>query len=152
MPMYNNDLLLYICHLIEDHNLGVILSRLDDRHFRSRYLPQKKLIIINTNWWNPSEVPFMAAHELGHCINGDKGVMYYAHDYDWQEHDAFNRNDDAFKEDQADLYGLNLIWDYASSQGYTCEDPGEFMLQFGIPERLKKVVAKKFKSNNDLLF
>ena len=73
--MYNNDLLLYICHLIEDHNLGVILSRLDDRHFRSRYLPQKKLIIINTNWWNPSEVPFMAAHELGHCINGDKGEI-----------------------------------------------------------------------------
>ena len=94
----------------------------------------------------------MAAHELGHCINGDKGVMYYAHDYDWQEHDAFNRNDDAFKEDQADLYGLNLIWDYASSQGYTCEDPGEFMLHFGIPKRLKKVVAKKFESNNDLLF
>ena len=80
--MYNNDLLLYICHLIEDHNLGVILSRLDDRHFRSRYLPQKKLIIVNTNWWNPPEVPFMAAHELGHCINGDTGVMYYAHDYD----------------------------------------------------------------------
>lgn len=106
----------------------------------------------NTNWWNPPEVPFMAAHELGHYINGDKGVMYYAHDYDWQEHDAFNRNDDAFKEDQADLFGLNLIWDYASSQGYTCEDPGEFMLHFGIPERLKKVVAKKFKSNNDLLF
>lgn len=150
--MYNNDLLLYICHLIEDHNLGVILSRLDDRHFRSRYLPQKKLIIVNTNWWNPPEVPFMAAHELGHCINGDTGVMYYAHDYDWQEHDAFNRNDDAFKEDQADLYGLNLIWDYASSQVYTCEDPGEFMLQFGIPERLKKVVAKKFENSNDLLF
>ena len=95
---------------------------------------------------------FLAAHELGHHSNGDKGVMYYSHDYDWQEHDAFNINDDAFKEDQADLYGLNLIWDYASSQGYTCEDPGEFMLQFGIPERLKKVVAKKFESNNDLLF
>ena len=94
----------------------------------------------------------MAAHELGHCINGDKGVMYYAYDYDWQEHDAFNRNDDAFKEDQTDLYGLNLIWDYASSQGYTCEDPGEFMLHFGIPERMKKIVAKKFERNNDLLF
>ena len=26
------------------------------------------------------------------------------------------------------------------------------MLQFGIPERLKKVVAKKFESNKDLLF
>ncbi|EFJ70536.1 putative toxin-antitoxin system, toxin component [Lactobacillus paragasseri JV-V03] len=152
MPMYNNDLLIYICNLIDDHNLTYILSRLEDRHFRSRYLPKQKTIIINTNWWYPPEVPFMAAHELGHYINGDKGVMYYAHDYEWQKHDAFNRNDDAFKEDQADLYSLNLIWDYASSQGYICEDPGEFMLQFGIPERMKKIVAKKFESNNDLLF
>ena len=82
--MYNNDLLIYICNLIEDHHLSYILSRLEDRHFRSRYLPKQKTIIINTNWWYPPEVPFMAAHELGHHINGDKGVMYYDHDYKWQ--------------------------------------------------------------------
>lgn len=70
--MYNNDLLIYICNLIDDHNLTYILSRLEDRHFRSRYLPKQKTIIINTNWWYPPEVPFMAAHELGHYINGDK--------------------------------------------------------------------------------
>lgn len=26
MPMYNNDLLIYICNLIDDHNLTYILS------------------------------------------------------------------------------------------------------------------------------
>lgn len=147
-----NDLLNYICGLIWKHHLGVELCHLKDKHFRSRYLPSEKLIIINTNWWNRSEIPFMAAHELGHYINGDKGVMYYDHNYSYQEHDAINRNDDVFKESQADLYSLNLIWDYAASQGYTCEEPYEFMQQFGIPERMTNIVAKKFKDNNDLIF
>ncbi len=148
--MYNNDLLNYICNLIWRHNLGVELCHLNDNHFRSRYLPKDRLIIVNTNWWNESEIPFMAAHELGHYINGDKGVMYY--DTQSQPHDAINRDDDAFKEHQADLYGLNLIWDYASSHGYTCEEPGEFMQQFGIPERLHDDVSRKFESNDDLIF
>lgn len=150
--MYNNDLLIYICNLIEDHHLSYILSRLEDRHFRSRYLPQQKLIIINTNWWDKSEIPFMAAHELGHYVNGDLGVMYYEHTSIWDQHAAFNRNDDAYKEHQADLYALQVIWDFANFQGYTCEDPGEFMQQFKIPARMATSVLKKFKNSNDLLF
>ncbi|WP_338214917.1 ImmA/IrrE family metallo-endopeptidase [Lacticaseibacillus salsurivasis] len=37
----------------------------------------RRLIILNSNWPNKREMPFQAAHELAHVINGDVGTYYY---------------------------------------------------------------------------
>ena len=44
--MYNNDLLLYICHLIEDQGLGVILSRVETGIFPLGISPNRKLSLL----------------------------------------------------------------------------------------------------------
>lgn len=34
-------------------------------------------IFINRAWYNSKELPFAAAHEVAHVINGDAGTLYY---------------------------------------------------------------------------
>ena len=60
-----------------------------------------KRMVINLNWKNKKELPFIIGHEIGHFANGDSGKFYY-------------RNFNTPVEHQADLYSLNLIFDYAT--------------------------------------
>lgn len=73
-------------------------------------------------------------------MSGDPGLSYYCST-------TLTPN-----ERRADLFSLNLIFDYAARQ-YDCfDEPGIFMSQFGIPYRMKDDTYKLFKNNNDLLF
>ncbi len=40
--------------------------------------PSKHTIIINTNWHTKKELPLQIAHEIGHVLNEDEGVLYYS--------------------------------------------------------------------------
>lgn len=39
--------------------------------------PSKHAIVINSNWHNPQEICLQTAHEIGHVLNEDAGVLYY---------------------------------------------------------------------------
>lgn len=100
----------------------------------------RNLIIINTNWKNKSELPFIIGHEIAHLMDGDVGLSYYC------------GNALTSKEHHADLYSLNLIFDYATRQ-YDCfNEPSEFMRAYGIPVRMYDAVVELFRKHNDLLF
>ncbi|RHW48450.1 M48 family metalloprotease [Lactobacillus bombicola] len=96
-------------------------------------------MVINLNWRTKKELPFIIGHEIGHFANGDSGKFYY-------------RNFNTPVEHQADLYSLNLIFDYATRQ-YDCfDEPSEFMQAYGIPVRMYSDVADLFRKYDDLLF
>ena len=52
----------------------------------------------------------------------------------------------------ADLYSLNLIYDYASNQFGCFEEPVQFIQQYGITIRMLDDTCKLFKQNDDLIF
>lgn len=96
-------------------------------------------MVINLNWKNKKELPFIIGHEIGHFANGDSGKFYY-------------RNFNTPVEHQADLYSLNLIFNYASKQFCSFDEPGIFIEQFGIPYRMVEATYDLFRQNNDLIF
>lgn len=136
-----NDLIRYLFIFAFDHDIGVLLISTCEE-YNSLADKTKKTIIINTQWKNQNELPFIIGHEIGHIMNGDTNndIEYYCGSPITSE------------ERKADLYSLNLIYKYASSQFETFDEPGIFMEQFGIPYRMKGDVYRLFKENDDLVF
>ena len=133
------DLLKYLLKYAFDHGISCALIR-REQSYQSVALPDKKLIVINQNSKNKFELPFIIGHEIGHIMNGNvNGAFYCGKPVNSEER-------------KADLYSLNLIYKYASSQFETFDEPGIFMEQFGIPYRMKGDVFRLFKENDDLVF
>ncbi|WFD52966.1 IrrE N-terminal-like domain-containing protein [Lactobacillus phage P185] len=95
-------------------------------------------MVINLNWHNQSELPFIIGHEIGHFILGDKGVLYYS---------SFSGQNS--EEKSADLYSLNLLYNYACSRGQYFEEPGQFLSAYGIPFRMTDATKELFKRNDN---
>ncbi|MDF7683484.1 hypothetical protein PT287_08230 [Lactobacillus sp. ESL0679] len=134
-----NDLIQYLLNFALDQGFGVA-QLCEDEDYRSLADKSKQLIIININWRNKTELPFIIGHEIGHLIDGDYGLSHYC------------GTTLTSKERHADLYSLNLIFDYATRQ-YDCyEEPSQFMQAYGIPTRMYDAVVDLFRNNDDLLF
>ena len=133
------DLIKYLLKYAFDHGVSCALIQ-REQSYQSVALPDKKLIVINQNSKNKFELPFIIGHEIGHIMNGNvNGAFYCGKPVNSEER-------------KADLYSLNLIYKYASSQFETFDEPGIFMEQFGIPYRMKGDVYRLFKENDDLVF
>ena len=133
------DLVKYLLKYAFDHGISCALIQ-REQSYQSVALPDKKLIVINQNSKNKFELPFIIGHEIGHIMNGNvNGAFYCGKPVNSEER-------------KADLYSLNLIYKYASSQFETFDEPGIFMEQFGIPYRMKGDVYRLFKENDDLVF
>ncbi|QHJ84389.1 MAG: hypothetical protein [Bacteriophage sp.] len=133
------DLIKYLLKYAFDHGISCALIW-KEQDYQSVALPEKKLIVINQNCKNKYELPFIIGHEIGHIINGDDNEKFYC------------GNSINSEERLADLYSLNLIYDYASSQFDTFEEPIQFIQQYGIPERMFKDTVELFEQKNDLVF
>ncbi|GFO99732.1 hypothetical protein LHEH8_14880 [Lactobacillus helveticus] len=83
---------------------------------------QERKMYINTNWRNSNEIPFIIGHEIGHLMLGDQGIMYY---------ESFSGQNS--EEHSADLYSLNLIYNYSAKKGDSFQEPGTFIQNYGIP-------------------
>ena len=133
------DLVKYLLKYAFDHGISCALIR-REQSYQSVALPDKKLIVINQNCKNKFELPFIIGHEIGHIINGDvNGAFYCGKPINSEER-------------LADLYSLNLIYEYASNQFDTFEEPIQFIQRYGIPERMFKDTVELFEQKNDLIF
>lgn len=99
-------------------------------------------MVINYGWHDKNEIPFIIGHEIGHLMNNDSGTNDYYYDCEFAK---------GPKERRADLYSLNLIYNYAEAHFNYFEEPGDFMQQYGIPARMLKDVTDLFNKNNDLI-
>ena len=130
-----NDLIEYLLNYAFDHEIGYKLVRADP-YDPSLSLKKHNLMVINLNWHNQSELPFIIGHEIGHFILGDEGILYYS---------SFSGQNS--EEKSADLYSLNLLYDYACSRGQYFEEPGLFVSAYGIPSRMLEAVKELFNRN-----
>lgn len=83
--------------------------------FTSKALPESQRIIINTDWANQDEIPFIIAHEIGHIMNGDTGIRYY---------DSGTINSKS--EYHANIYGIKLLLRFCDDHGITFTNPIKF--------------------------
>lgn len=134
-----NDLIQYLFNFAFDHNIGVLLLS-TSKEYNSLADKTKKTIIINTNWKNQNELPFIIGHEIGHLMEGEPGLSYFC---------GTSLNS---KERKADLFSLNIIFEYATLQYDTYEEPIQFIQQYGIPYRMLNDAFRLFKKNDDLVF
>ena len=132
-----NDLIEYLLNYAFDHGIGYKLVHADP-YDPSLSLKKHNLMVINLNWHNQSELPFIIGHEIGHFILGDKGILYYS---------SFAGQNS--EEKSADLYSLNLLYDYAYSRGQYFEEPGQFLSAYGIPSRMAEAAKNLFDHNDD---
>lgn len=132
-----NDLIEYLLNYAFDHGIGYKLVHADP-YDPSLSLKKHNLMVINLNWHNQSELPFIIGHEIGHFILGDKGILYYS---------SFAGQNS--EEKSADLYSLNLLYDYACCRGQYFEEPGQFLSAYGIPTRMAEAAKNLFDRNDD---
>ena len=132
-----NELIEYLLNYAFDHEIGYKLVCADS-YDPSLSLKKHNLMVINLNWHNQSELPFIIGHEIGHFILGDEGIMYYS---------SFSGQNS--EEKSADLYALNLLYDYACNNGQYFEEPGQFIQMYGIPERMTTAAKNLFKHNDN---
>lgn len=135
-----NSLIEYLLNYAFKCGIGYKLIKSDSTD-PSLSFKDRKIMIINTNWHNQVELPFIIGHEIGHLVLGDKGVMYY------QSFAGQNSEEKA-----ADLYSLNLLYDYACKNNQSFNEPGQFMQAYGIPERMTQATKDLFDKNNDLIY
>ena len=131
-----NELIEYLLNYAFDYGIGYKLIR-SDPYDPSLSLKKHRMIVINLNWHNKSELPFIIGHEIGHFMLGDDGIMYYS---------SFSGQNS--EEKSADLYSLNLLYDYACKRGQYFEEPGQFIQMYGIPERMTEAAKDLFDNNN----
>lgn len=72
-----NDILTQVLNFAFNHGIGIELVPLKP-WTAPKSDSDSRVIILNSNWHQPRELAFQAAHEIGHLLNGDQGVLYYA--------------------------------------------------------------------------
>ncbi|MFO1550731.1 ImmA/IrrE family metallo-endopeptidase [Lactiplantibacillus plantarum] len=129
---------IYIKRLMQyawDNGISCILTDKLDEYTPSSANPDKNIVLINLKWHNPSEIAFQMAHELGHVINQDEGILYFS---SFSNKSKFER--------QANLKALDILIPIYLNEVDTYSDNSvmPFMESFGIPTRLEDDVVSAF--------
>lgn len=132
---------IYIKRLMQyafDNGISCVLTDKMNEYTPSSAKPDNKIILINLNWHNPEEVIFQMAHEIGHVINKDEGILYYS---SFSNKSSYERS--------ANIKALEiLIPMYIEIIGdYTSDSVSPFMETFCIPSRLENDVVTTFKDS-----
>lgn len=128
------DLMEWLANYAFSHNIGYILTHMLDKDTPSTSYGEQRLVIINMEWHIKYEVPFSFAHEIGHIMNGDKGINKYSAE-----------SVSTKEEYQANLTAIQLLITYCHKNDIEINNPVVFCEKFGIPDNLEYVVSLKLK-------
>lgn len=132
---------IYIKRLMQyawDNGISCVLTDKMNEHTPSSAQPKNKIILINLNWYNQSEIIFQMAHEIGHVINNDEGILYYS---SFSNKSSYERNANLKALDILIPIYLDIIGDYTSDSVFP------FMEAFCIPNRLENDVLNAFRNS-----
>lgn len=127
-----NEVIRWLVNFAYDHKIGVTL---DNLHF-DQEVPSCMFgnsIIINMNWENQDELPFITAHEIGHVLNEDQGPLYYC------SASAHNKIEAAANEK-----AIDLMLNYCVSMDNLISNYTDFMYYYGIPNCLNDKVKERY--------
>lgn len=114
----------YLINYASTHNIMYQVDSMLPSYAPAVSYPSMRFIIINANWYNKNELPFIFAHELGHIMLGH--CKYPCQSPTWtikQEHEA-------------DVFATSLLWDYARNTEFTERTFQQFLSSFSIPTRV----------------
>lgn len=129
-----NSIMSYLINYGFDRGISTTLTHKLPSDFPSSSSSKKQKVLINMNWENKPEVPFILAHELGHLLNGDTGINYY--------NSATIHNKTEFT---ANKTAIRLLFNYCEDYDIEFDNPIRFCEQFGVPTELEYVVATEMK-------
>lgn len=95
-------------------------------------LNARRAIIVNMNWYNRNEIPFIVAHELSHMVNNDSFILYKS-----------TATSKIEIEGVANKNAISMLISYLKIEGIDDMNPVQFMEQFGIPCKYESVVANQ---------
>lgn len=130
-----NDLMEWLANFAFDHNIGYILTHMLNKKTPSTSYGDQRLIIINMEWYEHDEIPFSFAHEIGHILNGDKGINKYS-----------AKTVSTKEEYKANLTAIQLLINYCHKNDIEINNPIVFCERFGIPINLEYIVSLKLRN------
>ena len=76
-----NEMLANVLNYAYDHNISYSMVPFDNSETPPTCDTELRLIVLNSNWYQPNEMAFQAAHECSHVLNGDRGKFKYSNFY-----------------------------------------------------------------------
>lgn len=117
-----NEVIKWLMNYALDHQKGVTFIYTVDSDETSESFPELNVAVINANYKNIDEIPFIIGHELGHLILGHTKEKFYA--------SPANR---LRMERDANEYSLYLLRKYCDLHNIHFENKLNFAQGFGVP-------------------
>lgn len=132
-----NDLIKYLLDYAFDREINLVLAKELDPSFPSCAISARRSILINLNWKNHNELPFIIAHEIAHILEDDPGVCYYS--------SATSR---VKIEARANSRAIGLMLGYCQVNDIDVDNPLAFCDCFGVPTEYAYLVYLKLDTSN----
>lgn len=131
----NDDAVKYLLNFAMTNSIGFEIVPEMKPDSPSFAVADKRFMVINPNWYNKHELPFQIAHEIGHILNGDAGVLYYS-----------SPASNIKIESDANITAIDLLIDYCKSIGIYHVDVYRFMERFALPSNVKTTVIDRLEN------
>lgn len=116
-----NDVINWLSNFCLDNNIGFIFDKKLPPDAPSDSWGYPRLVLLNTNWHNPNELPFMYAHEIGHVVQ--EYPEYYNLAYLGTQKGEYSAN----------LFAIKLLLKYCNENEIEFSTYYQFAYAFGIP-------------------
>lgn len=117
-----NEVIKWLMNYALDHQKGITFIYTVDKEETSESFPEFSTAVINANYKNIDEIPFIIGHEIGHLILGHTKEKFYA--------SPANR---IRMERDANKYSLHLLREYCDLHDIHFENELNFAQSFGVP-------------------
>lgn len=121
-----NNLIQWLINFSYDHSIGIEATRKLDPDTPSQSYVANRVVVINMNWHNPVEIPFIYAHEIGHVL-------------------CDHLVDSPKNEIEANKTAIRLLIKYCWENNINISNPIRFCEEFGIPLRLNYLIRDVIK-------
>jgi Zn-dependent peptidase ImmA (M78 family) len=128
-----NELIIYLLNVAFDNGINIVWTDQLAPDKPSCAMPNQNTIIVNNRWRNQDEIPFQLAHEIGHMLNEDEGVLYYCSP-------ASHTKVECGANDKA----IDLILNYCVVNDEPTNNYADFMYCYGIPYSLEENVKRRY--------
>lgn len=129
-----DDVINYLLNFAMKNKIGFVWTDLLTPYTSSAADCKNREIVINGNWHNKKELPFMIAHEIAHILNKDMGILYFT-----------SNSSKSHIESNANAGAINILVDYCDKLGLSRYNAIKFMDVFGIPANLESIVMDQLK-------
>lgn len=130
-----NDYLEAMLNFAFEHGISYTLNGSFSPYTPSGAYPDKKRIVINTNWHRPNQLPYVVAHEISHILHEDAGILYF-------HTDSSRRSLEA----AADATATQLLVSEYHKRNDDVPNYAKFMADFEIPANLEDVVKAQIRN------